>query len=126
MFVQSKARQPKFRHVAALAPLLVLVAASPALAGPGLLADCLKRSGAVFYDAHWCGNCRKQEKLFRGYANRLAKVACYRQGDSDNMRRQCRDADVRSFPTWVFGDGSRRSGMLPLTELARLSGCPAP
>lgn len=119
-----------FRRVGRTAGLAVglgvLGSTSPAAAGMGMFADCIADSGAVFYDAHWCGNCAQQRSLFRGYANRLNIVECYAPDDSNNLRRSCKDAKVRSFPTWVFGDGSRRSGLLSLDDLAAETGCAKP
>lgn len=97
-----------------------------ARAGLGMFADCVASSGAVFYDAHWCGNCVQQRDLFRGYARRLEIVECYARGDSDNLRRVCKDAGVRSFPTWIFGDGSKRTGLQSIEQLAAKTGCAKP
>jgi hypothetical protein len=103
-----------------------LLAPGAAAAGYGMFAECIRNSGAVFYDAHWCGNCVSQRELFRGYANRLKIISCYPPGDSDNIKAVCRSANVRSFPTWIFADGTRRSGMLSAADLARHTGCTPP
>ena len=103
-----------------------IFAPPPASAGYGSFAECIRASGAVFYDAHWCGQCVNQRKMFRGYANRLKVVSCYPPGDSSNIRRACESEGIKSFPTWIFGDGSRRVGAQSIEELARLTGCAAP
>lgn len=112
--------------MAGIGLVFVLVGTQPAAAGFGLFADCIRNSGAVFYDAHWCVNCVNQRRMFRGYANRLKIVSCYPEGDSKNIRRVCEDAGVKSFPTWIFADGTRRSGGLSLEELADRTGCAKP
>ena len=119
---------PCLRGIVAVigATVLFVVPASPAAAGLGLFADCLRSRGAVLYDAHWCGNCVRQRKLFRGYANRLKVVPCYAPGETQAMRAACKDAEVRAFPTWTFADGTRRTGALSIDELAGHTGCNPP
>jgi len=113
------------RHCMLLALLLAALPA-PAAAGFGSFAECIKRSGAVLYDAHWCGNCVNQRNMFRGYANRLKVVQCYAPGDSKNMRKACEAAGVSSFPTWIFADGTKRIGGLGAEDLAGHTGCALP
>jgi len=35
----------------------------------------------------------------------------------------CKDANIQSYPTWVFPDGSRKSGEVSFQDLAKMSGC---
>ena len=113
------------RAAAAIASLLV--AAAPAAAqGPvdlGALAQCVSDSGARFYGAYWCPYCRKQKEYFEGNAGALPYVECYDGPRSRGMNAACRNAGVRSFPTWVFADGSVKPGLRTPSELAADTGC---
>lgn len=99
--------------------------AQPAVATYGAFAECVKRSGAVLYSASWCPHCQKQLQGFRGYANRLNWVECYPSGH-DFLARRCKDKRIKSFPTWILGDGTVRAQFLQHDELAKLTGCPKP
>jgi hypothetical protein len=94
-------------------------------AGYGTFADCVRTSGAVFYDASWCGACRRQRKDFGGYANRLKIVSCSIPG-SKKLRSTCRKLGIESFPTWIFADGKRRAGLLSIRDIGKLTGCALP
>ena len=106
---------------------MVLLAAAPAAqAGePDLasLAQCVRNSGAVFYGAHWCPFCRKQKDSFGEHAGALPYVECYDGPRSDGMNRRCRRAEIKSFPTWVFADGTRKTGAMSPSALAAATGC---
>jgi len=88
---------------------------------PDELAECLRDSGALFYGAHWCPNCRKQLAAFP--PDSLPYVECYDGPRSAGSNATCRDANVSAYPTWVFADGSRRRGALPPAVLAAAAGC---
>jgi hypothetical protein len=89
------------------------------------LARCIRESGAVFYGAHWCPYCRKQKQRFGNAAHLLPYVECYDPG-TRNQRAVCAEQNVRSYPTWVFWDGTVRSGNLSLGALAHHTDCEAP
>jgi uncharacterized membrane protein len=89
------------------------------------LADHLTAIGAKFYGASWCEHCQQQKKYFGGSANRLPYVECKLGGPSAPLSEQCRQQAISTFPTWVIKD-RRVEGVLPLTELAELSGFKAP
>ena len=113
----------------AAAILFALCAAVPAAADEqinfGALARCIADSGARFYGAHWCPYCRKQKEYFGGHAGTLPYVECYDGPKSDGMSSKCRNAGVRSFPTWVFADGGRTTGATSPRALAEATGCSA-
>jgi len=87
------------------------------------LADCVADSGAVYYGAHWCPYCRKQNAFFGEHADRLPYVECYDGPKSGGKNAACDSAGVRGFPTWQFAGGERRSGALSPAELAAATGC---
>jgi hypothetical protein len=88
-------------------------------------AKCVSDSGATFYGTYWCPQCDRQRELFGRSDRYLNYVECaYR--DSDEKKRECQRADVTSYPTWEFGDGSRVKGFQSLRRLADRTGCELP
>jgi hypothetical protein len=53
-------------------------------------------------------------------------VECSNDGERGEPTVACRKAGVDSYPTWTFGDGSRKGGALSLEELADETGCTPP
>ncbi|MFC1810912.1 hypothetical protein ACFLZH_05410 [Patescibacteria group bacterium] len=85
-----------------------------------LLAKCLAESGATLYAASWCGHCKDQKAAFGDALEFVNQVEC--AGD-DDWTQECTDADVSAVPTWIFGDGTVKTGNTPLATLAEKSGC---
>ncbi len=86
------------------------------------LADCLTASGARMYGAYWCPHCQSQKAAFGDAVDRITYVECADEETGDQVQ-VCADAKVASYPTWIFGDGSRLTGERSFWELARKSGC---
>jgi uncharacterized membrane protein len=111
---------------AALAVLLALgaFALSPAGATPYqvALARYLASTGAVMYGAYWCPHCQEQKEMFSEAASMLPYVECDPTGRGARPDL-CRQASVKSFPTWVIGD-QRLVGTQSLDTLARASRFP--
>ena len=105
-----------------LVALLVLASGAEArsLATFGM---CLAREGAIFYGASWCPQCRAQQQILGGANRYVHYVECSVDGGREKTE-ECRAAEVTSYPTWVFPDGSRQTGRLSLETLAAHSGCP--
>jgi hypothetical protein len=103
----------------------ILMPGTASAAGYGTFAECVRNSGAVIYEADWCPVCRAQRKEFRGYANRLKFVDCSIPG-SKKTRGKCKALGVDSFPTWIFRDGTKRSGYLKVSAIATFTGCALP
>jgi hypothetical protein len=89
-----------------------LAAPRPAAASLDEFARCLTRARARYYTAAWCPHCARQNEMFGAAIGWLNVVDC---------TAGC--AGVKSFPTWEFRDGSRVSGVLPLSQLGRRTGC---
>ncbi len=88
-------------------------------------AQCLKDSGAVFYGAFWCPHCREQKAMFGNSAKLVPYVECSTpDGQSQNL--VCKEKDIKSYPTWIFADGSTSTGTLELADLATRTGCVLP
>ncbi len=88
-------------------------------------AVCLGENGATFYGAFWCGHCQEQKQLFGNAKNSLPYVECS-SPDGQRQLDVCENASVESYPTWVFANGERTSGVQTLAQLAEKTGCPLP
>ena len=85
------------------------------------LAIHLQETGAKYYGASWCQNCRKQTSLFGPSAHRLPYVECAPGGPNARMSMVCSSANVTGYPTWII-DGRSYEGVQALPQLAALSG----
>ncbi|MEX2013863.1 MAG: hypothetical protein WD896_00730 [Parcubacteria group bacterium] len=95
---------------------------------PGKLdtfASCLKDSGAIFYGAFWCPHCQNQKAMFGSSAKLLPYTECSTP-DSRGRLPICTEAQVESYPTWQFADGTRQTGEVSLGALSEATGCPLP
>lgn len=87
------------------------------------LAEHLAKTDAKFYGAYWCPHCEDQKLMFGASAHRLPYIECSPQGARGPLAKICSDVRIERYPTWIIG-GSRREGVLTLTELARYSAFP--
>jgi hypothetical protein len=85
-------------------------------------AQCIAESGTIFYGAFWCPHCQNQKAMFGKSAELLPYVECSTP-DGRAQLSLCTEVGVEGYPTWVFPDGSRESGEVPLSELAAKTGC---
>jgi thiol-disulfide isomerase/thioredoxin len=118
-------------------------------------AQCITNSGAKFYGAYWCPHCQKQKAEFGKSAKLLPYIECdtLTKEQKDTARTQIQQAiadgrlkedqdpatvgiatsseacminSIKSYPTWIFADGSRVSGEQSFAALAAKTGCVAP
>ena len=88
-------------------------------------AQCLKSKGAKMYGAWWCPHCQEQKDLF-GFAFQYVNYTeCSPEGEH-TMNDTCKQAGIKSYPTWQYPDGSRTEGTQPLATLAQKTGCKLP
>lgn len=87
-------------------------------------AQCITDSGATFYGAYWCPHCMAQKQMF----GRAQKLLPYVECSTPNRERNatCTEADIQSYPTWEFADGTRLSGERSFAELSEATSCPLP
>jgi hypothetical protein len=85
-------------------------------------AECLEEKGAVFYGAFWCPNCQNQKKLF-GQSERLLPYVECSTPDGRGQTVECQEKGIERYPTWIFADGGKEIGVLPLATLAEKTGC---
>lgn len=87
-------------------------------------AQCLADKGVKFYGAYWCPHCQAQKKVFGSRAaSKLNYIECAVPGNNSDQTQTCKDANITSYPTWIFADGSRETGEKSLDDLAEKSGC---
>ncbi len=88
-------------------------------------AQCLTDKGVKMYGAWWCPHCAAQKKLFGDAFAKINYVECSPNGSKDTSQ-ECKDAGVKSFPTWMFPDGTNLTGEQTFDTLGAKVGCPAP
>ena len=88
-------------------------------------AQCIKDSGATYYGAFWCPNCKNQEALFGRSAKLLPRIECSTP-DGKGQLPVCQEAGIQGYPTWDLPDGSRQTGTLSLERLSELTSCALP
>ena len=95
---------------------------------PGKLdafAQCISESGAKYYGAFWCPNCKNQEAVFGRSARLLPRIECSTP-DGKGQLPVCQEAKITGYPTWDFADGSRMTGTQELEQLSSSTGCALP
>lgn len=88
------------------------------------LAQCLTEKGTKMYGAYWCPHCQQQKKdIGKEAFKAVTYVECAIPGEPNSQTPACKEAGVTSYPTWIFPNGDRVTGELPLKTLAEKSGC---
>ncbi|VVC02563.1 Uncharacterised protein [Candidatus Bilamarchaeum dharawalense] len=85
-------------------------------------AKCLTDNNVKMYGAWWCTHCADQKALLGDSWHLVNYVECSTP-DGKGRTQVCIDANVSSYPTWVFQDGKRYQGPLLLDELSNRTGC---
>src|SRR5688572_2934044 len=88
-----------------------------------VLAQCLTEKGVKFYGASWCPHCAEQKRMFGKSMKYVDDVECAVPGNNSAMTQVCKDANIESFPTWVFPDGSRLTGEQLPVSIGEKAGC---
>ena len=83
-------------------------------------AECLSKSGAKYYGAHWCPYCKKQSKMFGRDKKYLPYIECSKKGGRKKLSK-CKH--IKGYPTWTFANGTSRSGLLDFKTLSIYTGC---
>lgn len=86
------------------------------------LAQCITDSGAKFYGAFWCPHCQAQKRAFGRSEKLLPYIECSTP-DGKGRLEACNEAAIEGYPTWVFADGSRKSGEVAIKTLAEKTSC---
>lgn len=88
-------------------------------------ASCIADSGAIFYGAFWCPHCQDQKELFGDSVDLLTYVECDANGKNPDPQA-CAAAGIESYPTWIFADGTKVTGVQSFDELSKATSCPLP
>jgi glutaredoxin len=116
-------------HIAAfLAITLVGCAALSACSAEKKLdafAKCLTEKKATMYGVSWCPHCADQKELFGTSFQYVSYVDCAVPG-THTETEQCKALGIKHTPTWIFSDGSRLEGTIPLDKLSQQTGCKLP
>ncbi len=99
----------------ALAYYLIISSRSPGQYDD--FAKCLTEKGFEMYGAYWCQHCKDQKLLFGKSFNYINYTECTQKAE------ECNKASINKYPTWIFPDGNKYEGVLPLEQLSSLSGC---
>src|SRR3989304_10580480 len=107
--------------LAVLVPVVVfaLVAGKPKVE-PGrydALAQCLTAKGVKMYGAYWCSHCQNQKKEFGSSWQYASYVECALPGNQ-GQTKECEDAGIKGYPTWVFPGGKQLPGEQSFETLA--------
>ena len=86
-----------------------------------LFSKCINESGAKMYGAFWCSACIQQKKILRE-SESMPYVECS-SPDGNSQLSECVSENIQSYPTWVFGDGTREVGIQTITKLGQKTGC---
>ena len=79
----------------------------------------LTQKGVQFFGANWCPACTAQKELFQDGANFLPFIEV--TGDNRQLNEIGIEEEIEEFPTWDFPNGTRRTGVLTLNEIADLA-----
>ncbi|MFA7315581.1 MAG: thioredoxin domain-containing protein [Candidatus Paceibacterota bacterium] len=88
-------------------------------------AQCLATNGAEFYGTFWCPHCQNQKKMFGRAKQYLPYIECSTL-DGKSQLPICTEKKIEGYPTWIFKDGSRLTGEIPLPTLAEKTQCALP
>ena len=86
-------------------------------------ARCLSQKKAHMYGVEWCPHCAEQKEMFGSSFQYVNYTDCAIPG-THTETDECKALNIKHTPTWIFSDGQRREGSLPLQELGKLTGCP--
>ena len=87
-------------------------------------AKALDEAGAIMYGAAWCPHCTAQKELFQDGQEFVPFVEVTNPDRTPNQIAI--DNNIDTFPTWVFADGSRLSGLQTLEDLANAANVEIP
>jgi hypothetical protein len=88
-------------------------------------AKCLASKQAKMYGLYWCPHCADQKSEFGASFRYVPYVECAIKG-SHEMMPECKAAGVKLFPSWQFGSGPPKEGLLSLQALSDKTGCSLP
>lgn len=88
------------------------------------VAEWLTQNNVKMYGAFWCPHCSDQKEIFGAAAFKKVNYIECSLPDRSGQTQVCKDANITSYPTWEFTDGSRLSDVLSLQELKERTNFP--
>lgn len=88
-------------------------------------AQCLTNQNAVLYGAYWCSSCKKQEEMFGQSWRYIDYIECATPGIRSQVKI-CQNTNIEGYPTWIFEDDKRVTGVQTFGQLAAETNCPLP
>lgn len=88
-------------------------------------AECLTAQEFTLYGAYWCPHCNDQKELFGEAFKAINYVECDPNGPNAKPE-VCIEKDIKRYPTWIRGDGTRWESLLSMGDLAKYSTCELP
>ena len=88
-------------------------------------ARCIEEKDATFYGAFWCPHCKDQKALFGASTKYLPYIECSTP-DGQSQTQVCKDKGIVGYPTWIFANGNRQSGVVSLEDLSATTSCVLP
>ena len=85
-------------------------------------AKCLTAKGSKFYGTFWCPHCTEQKKLFSNSVKYVNYIECSTP-NGNSQTQVCIDANIKSYPTWEFIDGTILTGTQSFKKLSEMTGC---
>ncbi|MBX3420123.1 MAG: tandem-95 repeat protein [Pirellulaceae bacterium] len=87
-------------------------------------AKALAATSTKFYGGAWCRFCSEQKRLFEDGAKYLPYIEVTNPDRTPNQIAL--DNNITTYPTWVFPDGSRLTGVQSLATISQRSGVAIP
>ncbi|MCO8124984.1 tandem-95 repeat protein [Stieleria sp. TO1_6] len=84
----------------------------------------LTAAGVTFFGAGWCPACTEQKQIFQDGAHYLPFVEVTNPDRS--LSQLGIDNNITAYPTWVFPDDTRQTGVMTLQQLSDRSGVAIP
>jgi hypothetical protein len=127
---EAAARNSKIKKFGVLLGIVLLIGGGGYLwynsaTAPGKyddVAQCLTKKGVKMFGAYWCPHCQNQKKEFGNSWQYVDYIECSLPG-GNGQTKECNEAKIESYPTWEFADGERKTGEIPVEELAETAGC---
>lgn len=88
-------------------------------------AKCISNTGTKFYGTFWCPHCNNQKKMFGSSKKYLPYIECSSKNGKSQLQ-VCKDAGIAGYPTWIFADGTKLEGEVPMETLAEKTQCTLP
>ncbi len=81
----------------------------------------LKDNEVKFYGASWCPHCQNMKKLLGDGVWQASYIECSPKG-TNSIIKECEDAKIEAFPTFILKDGTQKTGEMSLETFQEFVG----